>query len=246
MADKYVIYTDGSSLGNPGPGGFAAVIVRPGQNIEISQGYRKTTNNRMEFLAAVAALRYLGSSPCEVTLHTDSRLLVDTFEKHWVDSWAKKGWIKSDRQPVLNQDLVKELYSLTKLHKVKFSWVKAHAGLPLNERCDELSKSAAANPTEIDYEYEGITRPAGTSLLTLPAAQPMQNVNQHTNDLFSDISLDNQCDKEQVLLETTGYNLALRRVEGKDCLVVKNINNGKIVEFLISDIKSLADKINKF
>lgn len=136
------IYTDGSCLNNPGPGGWGAVLVYKELEKEISGGEPETTNNRMELTAAIRALSAL-KMPCEVTLTTDSKYLCDGLGKGWAVSWKKKGWRKADNSPALNPDLWEELLNLCEIHTVKLVWVKGHAGHPYNERCDELAQACA-------------------------------------------------------------------------------------------------------
>lgn len=152
--NKIIIHTDGSSLGNPGPGGWAAVLQSGDHEKEISGGYRKTTNNRMELMAVIEALKTIKKKSMEIDIHTDSNLIVNTINQGWMESWKKKGWKKSNKKPVLNQDLLMILDEQLKGLRVRFHWIKAHAGHPENERCDELAKAAAEKATEIDYEYE--------------------------------------------------------------------------------------------
>lgn len=145
---QVTIFTDGAARGNPeGPGGYGAVLKYKDtkgtvHTKEISQGYIKTTNNRMELMAAIRALEEL-NRPCEVTLYSDSKYLVDAFNKGWIDSWQKNGWKKSDKKPVKNRDLWEALLKAMEPHKLEFKWVEGHAGHPDNERCDELATSAA-------------------------------------------------------------------------------------------------------
>ena len=145
---KVTIYTDGSARGNPdGPGGYGTVIQfvdSKGQlhEREFSAGYKKTTNNRMELLAAIVGLEAL-TKPCQVDLYSDSQYLVKAFNDHWIDSWLKNNWKNSKKEPVKNIDLWKRLLEAKKPHEVKFIWVKGHAGHPGNERCDRLATSAA-------------------------------------------------------------------------------------------------------
>ncbi len=132
------IFSDGACSGNPGPGGYG-VILRFGKHTkELSGGEHETTNNRMELTGVIKGLSAL-KEPCEVTLTTDSRYVVDSVVKGWVYSWKKKGWKKSDGKPALNVDLWEELLPLLEKHKVRFVWVKGHAGHPENERCDRLA-----------------------------------------------------------------------------------------------------------
>ena len=132
------IYTDGACKGNPGPGGWGAVLVYGERERELSGGEAHTTNNRMELTAAIRALEAL-REPCEVTLTTDSRYLCDGLEKKWALGWKKRGWVKSDKKPALNPDLWEQLLSLCDTHAVRCHWVKGHAENPYNNRCDELA-----------------------------------------------------------------------------------------------------------
>lgn len=152
---KVNIYTDGACSGNPGKGGFGVILEYNGKRKEISKGFRKTTNNRMELMAVICGLSAL-KEPCEVTVYSDSKYVVDAIVKEWVYTWEEKGWIKSDKKPVQNIDLWEELLFLIEGHDVHFSWVEGHAGHPENERCDRLAVEASQNSaTEIDEEYEG-------------------------------------------------------------------------------------------
>lgn len=136
------IYTDGACRGNPGAGGWGAVLVCDGREKELSGGEAVTTNNRMELLAAISALSAL-KVPCDVTLTSDSKYLVDAIEKGWAVSWREKGWRRADKSPALNSDLWERLLGLLETHNVKFVWVKGHAGHPYNERCDALATAFA-------------------------------------------------------------------------------------------------------
>ncbi len=132
------IFTDGACSGNPGPGGYGAIL-RVGEHIkEISGGEPATTNNRMELMGVITALSAL-KYPCDVVLTTDSKYVVDSVTKGWAKSWRAKGWVKSDKKPALNSDLWEKLLDLLEVHNVKFVWVKGHAGHPENERCDALA-----------------------------------------------------------------------------------------------------------
>lgn len=151
---KVEIYTDGACTGNPGKGGFGAVLIYNGNEKQISKGFRKTTNNRMELLAAVTALDTL-KEPCIVDLYSDSKYLIDAINKGWLTSWVKNGWKKADKKRVLNIDLWKEIILLTERHSVNFIWVKGHAGNKYNEICDTLAVDAYTNKAEnIDENYE--------------------------------------------------------------------------------------------
>ena len=136
------IYTDGACRGNPGAGGWGAVLVCDGREKELSGGEAVTTNNRMELMAAISALSAL-KFPCEVTLTSDSKYLVDAIEKGWAVSWREKGWKRADKSPALNPDLWEKLLELLEIHEVTFVWVKGHAGHPYNERCDVLATAFA-------------------------------------------------------------------------------------------------------
>lgn len=137
---KLNIYTDGACSGNPGKGGWGAVLVYNGIEKEISGAEMHTTNNRMELTAVIKALQLL-KEPCEVELTTDSKYVCDAVNKGWVYGWKKKGWIKSDKKAALNVDLWEELLKQLNIHKVTFIWVKGHNGHPYNEKCDKLAVS---------------------------------------------------------------------------------------------------------
>ena len=135
------IYTDGACSGNPGPGGWGAILEFGPHRKEMSGYMAGTTNNRMELFAAISGLGAL-KEPCDVTLYSDSQYLVKAFNDHWIDSWKRKGWKKSDGQPVENQDLWFILNAQTSKHNVRFVWVKGHATNPGNNRCDEMARAA--------------------------------------------------------------------------------------------------------
>ncbi|MBP3462613.1 MAG: ribonuclease HI [Tyzzerella sp.] len=142
------IYTDGAARGNPdGPGGYGTVLEYvdgKGQlhTREYSSGYKKTTNNRMELMAAIVGLEAL-NRPCDVKLYSDSKYLVDAFKQNWIDSWLAKGWKRGKNEPVKNVDLWKRLLKAMEPHQVTYIWVKGHDGHPQNERCDVLATTAA-------------------------------------------------------------------------------------------------------
>lgn len=145
--DHVTIYTDGAARGNPGNGGYGAVLLfvdAAGQEhrLELSGGFRNTTNNRMELLAAVEALGAL-KRPCTVELHSDSQYLVNAFNKNWISGWKRKGWKNAKKEPVANRDLWERLITVAAPHQVTWLWVKGHAGHALNERCDQLATQAA-------------------------------------------------------------------------------------------------------
>lgn len=135
------IYTDGACSGNPGVGGWASVLLYGQNKKELYGNNKETTNNRMELTAVIEALKAL-KRPCNVTLYSDSKYVIDSINKDWVYKWEANNWIKSDRKPALNTDLWKELLALLKVHRVKFVWVKGHNGNEYNERCDELAVKA--------------------------------------------------------------------------------------------------------
>ena len=138
------IYTDGACSGNPGPGGWGAVLRFGTREKELCGGEKETTNNRMELTAVIEALSAL-KEPCKVTLTTDSKYVCDAVLKEWVYSWQKNGWKKADKKPALNVDLWEKLLPLLEIHEVEFCWVKGHAGHPENERCDTLAVSYYKN-----------------------------------------------------------------------------------------------------
>ena len=155
------IYTDGAARGNPdGPGGYGTVLEYVDSRgelhtKEISQGYQRTTNNRMELMAVIAGLEALNRS-CEVEIYSDSKYVVDAFNQHWIDGWMKKGWKRGKNEPVKNVDLWKRLLKAKEPHHVTFIWVKGHDGHPQNERCDTLATTAAdGNDLIVD---EGIAK----------------------------------------------------------------------------------------
>jgi len=139
---RVTIYTDGACLGNPGPGGYGVVLLANGRRKELSAGFRRTTNNRMELLAAIAGLAAL-KRPCAVTLYTDSQYLRNGVERGWARRWRANGWMRTKDEPALNADLWGELLDLLDGHRVEVRWVRGHAGDPENERCDVLSVAAA-------------------------------------------------------------------------------------------------------
>ncbi|TDU81625.1 ribonuclease HI [Prosthecobacter fusiformis] len=148
------IYTDGACSGNPGPGGYG-VLLQAGQHTkELSEGYRKTTNNRMELMALIKGLELL-NRPCVVTLFSDSKYVVDTVEKGWAKAWKSRGWIKADKQPAVNADLWDRALKALEKHRVTIRWVKGHASNAGNNRCDELAVAATRSPgLLVDEGYE--------------------------------------------------------------------------------------------
>lgn len=146
------IHTDGSCLGNPGPGGWAALLRYKGHERELSGGEAHTTNNRMELMAAIVSLEAL-KEHCEVVLSTDSQYVRQGITQ-WIHNWKKRGWKTAEKKPVKNVDLWKRLDAALSQHQIRWEWVKGHAGHPENERCDELARSAAMNPTQEDVGYQ--------------------------------------------------------------------------------------------
>lgn len=142
---QIIIYTDGACTGNPGAGGYGAVLIYGKHRKEISGGYRLTTNNRMEMMAAIAALASL-KERCLVTLYSDSKYIVDAVTKGWAKKWQANGWKRNKKESAKNPDLWQKLLQLCEQHQVEFVWVKGHAGIAENERCDTLAVAAARKP----------------------------------------------------------------------------------------------------
>ena len=136
------IYTDGACRSNPGPGGWGAILVYKGIEKELSGGEAQTTNNRMELTAVIEALKAL-NEPCEVTLTSDSKYVIDALSLGWAEGWRARGWKKADKSQALNPDLWEQLLSLTETHQLSYVWVKGHDGHPYNERCDKLATAQA-------------------------------------------------------------------------------------------------------
>lgn len=142
--EKVTIYTDGACSGNPGPGGWGAVLLYKENRKEISGGNKETTNNIMELTAVIEALKQL-KFPCEVELYSDSAYVVNAFSQGWIYGWIKNNWQTASKEPVKNKEIWQELYDLTKTHKVTFNKVKGHSDNELNNRCDELARKAIPN-----------------------------------------------------------------------------------------------------
>ena len=155
------IYTDGACEPNPGPGGYGAVLLHPKKRMEISGGFRLTTNNRMEMLAAIKGLELL-KQPCRVVLYSDSKYLVDAMTEGWPERWKKKGWWRTRSERAANVDLWERLLSLCAVHRVDFRWVKGHAGIVENERCDALSMAALA-PADLPVDEGFENKPSEPS-----------------------------------------------------------------------------------
>ena len=133
-----IIYTDGACSGNPGPGGWGAILQFGPYKRELSGGEKNTTNNRMELTAVIKALQLL-KEPCAVELYSDSKYVIDALSKGWAKGWRKRGWVKSDKKPALNPDLWEVLLDLCEIHQVTTHWVKGHDTNPYNNRCDEMA-----------------------------------------------------------------------------------------------------------
>ena len=144
MMKEIDLYTDGACSGNPGAGGYGAILIYRGVEREISGGEPSTTNNRMEIYAVIAGLRCL-KEKCKVNIYCDSAYTINAFNQHWIDNWIKSGWKKADGKPVLNAELWQELYSLVRQHEVRFIKVKGHADNEYNNRCDALARAAIKN-----------------------------------------------------------------------------------------------------
>jgi ribonuclease HI len=150
MPPKITIYTDGAASGNPGPGGYGAILKSGTHYKELSEGFRLTTNNRMELLAVIVALEELKIDGSEVDIYTDSRYVCDTIEKRWVFDWVKTGFKKKK-----NEDLWRRFLDIYPKHKIRLHWVKGHANIPENEKCDHLAVQASqSSELQVDSKYE--------------------------------------------------------------------------------------------
>lgn len=150
------VYTDGACLGNPGRGGYGVILSYQGNEKELSAGFRLTTNNRMELLAAIKGLESL-REPCDVTLHSDSTYVVNGITKGWAASWKRNGWRKKDGARALNADLWEKLLAESERHNVRYVWVRGHSGHPQNERCDRLAVAAAQSDDHAEDEAYELT-----------------------------------------------------------------------------------------
>ena len=158
MATEVTIHTDGACLGNPGPGGYGVILEHHGRRRELSGGYSLTTNNRMELLAAIIGLEAL-TRPCQVTLYSDSRYVVDAVTKGWAAKWRSNGWMRNKREVAVNPDLWERLLDLLEKHPTDFRWVRGHSGNADNERCDALASDAAhGNDLPADPGYPPVDR----------------------------------------------------------------------------------------
>lgn len=164
---QVTVYSDGSARGNPGNGGYGALLLYRdadghAHEMRLSRGFRLTTNNRMELLGVIAALEAL-NQPCAVSVHTDSQYVCNAFKQGWIEKWQQRGWKKTKSEPVKNVDLWKRLLSAMAPHDVSYHWVRGHAGVELNEECDRLATEAADGADlAIDAGYEGSDRAALT------------------------------------------------------------------------------------
>ena len=153
---QVTIYTDGACSGNPGAGGYGVVLLYGTARKELSEGFRLTTNNRMEVLAVIKGLECL-KEPCHVLLYSDSKYVVDAMNKGWVTNWRRKNWYRTPKAKASNVDLWKRLLELTEIHHVEFIWVKGHAANPENERCDQLARAAiSAGDLQEDENYRNV------------------------------------------------------------------------------------------
>jgi len=227
-----IIYTDGCSLGNPGSGGYAAVIINKDEIEEISGGFRLTTNNRMELYAIIKALEAVKDKQLKISVITDSKLITDTINKDWLKNWKRSGWIKSDKKPVLNIDLWKRLDLLISNIDVEFLWVKGHSGDFYNERCDIIAKEAAsAENLPIDTDYENVNPHSGLfsmDFINEPVKEPQILLNKK---ISADINIKVKKDKlgKTVQLEKNGtsirfFSLELKNIINDLILVESEIN----------------------
>ena len=161
-AARILVFTDGGSIDNPGPGGYGAVILKGDDRIEISGGFRRTTNNRMELMGCIAALSRIEPPGQRVLVRTDSRYVVDGITKGWAARWRRNGWMRNPDEPAENSDLWEKLLDLVERHDVRFEWIRGHAGHAENERCDALARAEAAKrnlPPDPGYEEKQRQRP---------------------------------------------------------------------------------------
>ena len=152
---RVVVYTDGACSGNPGPGGFAAILDDEGKQTELTGGFRRTTNNRMEMFAVIVALEHYGERR-DILIHSDSRYVVDAINKGWVRSWKRRGWLTAKGEPAKNKDLWQRFEVAQARHRIELRWVKGHADNELNNRCDELAVAACVGATEEDEGFTGV------------------------------------------------------------------------------------------
>lgn len=164
MNKHVTIYTDGACSGNPGVGGYGTILIYGEHQKELSAGFRRTTNNRMEMMAAIVGLQAL-KQPCQVSLYSDSKYLVDAMKQGWAKRWKANGWRRNKKEMAKNPDLWNLLLELCDRHQVEFFWVKGHAGHPENERCDRLAVAASQQEElRVDEEYEKLVKNPTKSL----------------------------------------------------------------------------------
>ncbi len=216
------VYTDGSSLGNPGRGGWAAQIkLADNKLIELSGGYKYTTNNRMELLAVIEALTYLENLKIKepVVILTDSQLICNSINKKWLDKWSRTNWKKSDGSQVLNIDLWKKILLLLGKIQVSFNWIAGHSGISGNERCDELCKLAAENATEEDVIYINSTNQDlfSKNILINNTSTKVSNVNKKNNSILVESVITSYCGRYKMYITNSKI-----KIIGK---------NGDIIEF---------------
>ena len=175
MNDSVTIHTDGSCTGNPGPGGFAAIIeVSSAETVTVTGGDPATTNNRMELSAVIEAIRTVNTMPgmgeCPITVRSDSKYVINAFKEDWIGRWQNNGWLTARREPVLNQDLWQDLSHQITNHRMTWRWVKGHAGDAMNERCDLMAKDEAAHAPRTDGYWTSAGNPR--SVVERQPAQP--------------------------------------------------------------------------
>ncbi len=181
---RIAVYTDGACKGNPGPGGYGAVILHEGSRKELSGGYRLTTNNRMELQSLVAALSAL-EAPCSLEIYSDSQYLIGGFQKSWVRNWKRNGWLTAAKEPVQNRDLWMKLDALLARHSFEFHWVRGHASNVENNRCDELAvRASRAKELMTDDEYEESSKRQSAERAK-PAPRAQSRPDDWDGDLFS-------------------------------------------------------------
>lgn len=245
MAETIEIYTDGACTGNPGHGGYGVVLKKGELRKELSEGYRWTTNNRMEMTAVIVALQSLKADPTTpVVIHTDSRLIVDAVEKGWIDGWKRRGWRKADKSHVLNTDLWMRIDGLISQRKVDFKWVKGHSGIEENERCDELATTAAeAEPFKIDNVYESDNRPPKNIIASYEYKLSLAGeANEKLKPKNSQsVKKESGSDSESLKLGRVEISSEIRP-DGK---VVVHVGSKKLPAFTPEELKKLTKWINQ-
>lgn len=228
-------------MGNPGKGGWGAVLLFDEKQVELSGGFVSTTNNRMEYLAAIKALEYVEDIEGVVKIHTDSALLYDTMTK-WIHSWKKRNWVKSDKKPVSNLDLVIRLNRFAEKRKIVWVKVPAHTGVKYNEICDQLAGVAATKAIEIDYNYEGKTPPADLSF-----EQVVENIIKLDAKTESNAQQNNISEKSSdLLVENERLLINVVKKDGKLQLeLLSKVEPNKFSYFNIDDIPKFLFTILK-